>query len=476
MRWIIWTAPVVCLVTFLAVQNIVAASLVAVTALFLGAVVLSRRRLAPLVFSPVALVSIGLYAMSLLGALLYGSVDEAVAGGGATVVLSNADTFRTFLLMTLAAFSVLFSGLITAYFMPKIAFTRPKFKVNLPDKAYIWILLGTIAPLAILVVSGGSDILSRPYYISEAVQDGGIEGLAGQLAVAAIIALGYLCAASRGSTRVTSAIIMLGYVAVLFGSGSRRLAMIPILFMVGVFIVRRTRVRGLLLALSGVLSIYLIRLPLFLRALPAHGIIPYLQEMPGFLSYGVGWDSIGRNLLISFGITGQTAFQQPSIGANVFWVSVNPMTGSAAGWYAVADQLRINIYTPYSAIGELGNYGVAYVIGYCLIAGVVLALGDRVVMRFFARGHDVLSLVAVGLAGLFYLYSIQYNLRSATRMLYYGIAACIIWELISRRMVAKIGPVTLKHSGTLATRLAPGSRPGASETARHSSAHLGPMR
>jgi hypothetical protein len=339
--------------------------------------------------------------------------------------------------MSIAAASVLAGALLTACALPRIQRSQSDFKVKLPDASYAWLILGSLVPLAILIASRGTDILSRPYYIAEAVQDGGLAGLAGQLAIAATIALGYLMSAAKGGARAVSVMVLVAYVAVFFGSGSRRLAMILILVMVGVFLARRTRMTGLLLAASGALSLYLIRLPLYLRALPEHGIFPYLQNLPGFFEYGVGWDSIGRNVLISFGIIGATAYQQPSIDHDIFWASVNPVTGAAAGWYEYADQMRINIYTPYAGVGELGNHGMGYVVVYFFIAGIILALGDRAVIRFMERGHGVLSLALVGLAGLFYLYSIQYNLRSSTRMLYYGIAACIVLEFVSKQMARR---------------------------------------
>lgn len=439
MGWFIGTAIATCLVVVIALQNTVATMVVMVTVVMLGIIRLSRHRLAPLVFSPVAFVTLGLYGMGVLGAALYAGVAHAEAGGGARVVLSEAETVSTFVLMSIAAASVLAGGLVAAYALPPVPRTASAsaFKVELPSASYGWLIFGSFIPLAVLIGARGSDVLSRPYYIAEAVQDGGVAGLAGQLAIAATIALGYLITAAKGGARFISVVILVSYVAFFFGSGSRRLAMIPILVMVGVFLARRTRVTGLMLALSAALSLYLIRLPLYLRALPEHGIFPYLQHFPGFFDYAVGWDSIGRNVLISFGIIGATAYQQPSIHRDVFWASVNPATGSAAGWYEYADQMRINIYTPYAGIGELGNHGIGYVVAYCFIAGIILALGDRAVIRFMDRGHGVLSLALVGLAGLFYLYSIQYNLRSSTRMLLYGIAAGILLEWASKALARR---------------------------------------
>ena len=93
---------------------------------------------------------------------------------------------------------------------------------------------------------------------------------------------------------------------------------------------------------AAVLAVFLVKLPLYMRTLPSHGVSPYWHYLPGFLDYNVAYSSVFRNLLISYGIIGATAYQQGHLDASVLWTSINPAPGSLAGWYEVAPALRLN--------------------------------------------------------------------------------------------------------------------------------------
>ena len=438
--WLGAGGAAVTLVTLAAVAYPLIAVVIATTILLLGSLHLMRNRLAPLAFSPTALVAVGLYVMGVLGTTLYSSVQNAEAGAGALVVLDQDQTIRTFILLGVAALSLLVGSYVTAAALPRIDIPASARRITVSGNLRGWMLAGCAAPLLYLLIAGGSDLWDRPYYIAVAVQDGGLAGIAAQLAIAAPIALGYLLFASGRGASLLSAILLLGYIVLFFGGGSRKLAMLPILIMVGVFVAKRTKGAAIALLASAILSLYLIRLPLYLRALPEHGVIPYLNHLPGFLDYGVGWDSIALNVLVSFGIIGATAYQQPAIDPSVFWISVNPAPGTLAGWYDQAESLRINVYTPYAGVGELGNYGMGYVVSYFLVAGCLLALLDRTVIRLMVRGHGVMSLALVAMAGLFLLYSVQYNLRSSSRMLIYGVILAVAISFLSGYMMRKRSP------------------------------------
>ncbi|MFK8843583.1 hypothetical protein, partial [Escherichia coli] len=50
--------------------------------------------------------------------------------------------------------------------------------------------------------------------------------------------------------------------------------------------------------------------------------------------------------------------------------------------------------------------------------------------QMLASGHQIIAFAIIGLSGLFLVYSIQYNLRSSTRMLYYLIALDVVTILV----------------------------------------------
>ena len=148
---------------------------------------------------------------------------------------------------------------------------------------------------------------------------------------------------------------------------------------------------------------------------------------PRFLEASIGWDAVLLNVLVSFAIIGVTAYAQPLIPGHDLFVSLSPLPGGMAGWYQVAPQHRLNIYTPYAAVGELGNAGYGTVVVYFLAVGLLLALFDRRVRALLQDGRQAHALAIVGLIGLFCLFTVQYNLRASTRMLYYAVAVDLLF-------------------------------------------------
>ncbi|GAA3672632.1 hypothetical protein GCM10023081_08720 [Arthrobacter ginkgonis] len=374
-----------------------------------------------------------------IGTLFYSGIQEETrTGASIVIVLNDLQTTETLKLFTVASLSTLSGGLATLLILPRLK-RRASIKGFSRGLTRL-VLFGCAVPLVILFVSAGGRLLRRTDYIAEAVQVAGISALAVQLAIAAVIVLGYITVSAKGAVRFWAVLMLVGYLLNFFGTGSRRLAMAPLLFMVGALLARRTRLTYWALAAAALLSFYLLKLPLYLRGLPEHGVLPYMAQMPGFLDYEVGWESMALNILVSFGIVGATAYQAPPIPTDAFWASVNPLGGKAAGWYEYAADMRLNVYTPYAGVGELGNQGTIHVVIYFVIVGVLLALGDRAVLRLAARGHGIVSLALVGMAGLFFLYSIQYNLRSSTRMLVYGVVIAMVAGMVSRYMVKRRQP------------------------------------
>ena len=419
--------------------------------LLAGLVILTMvasQRLAPLYLSPVFIPAFSFFAMGVLGATLFRLVQDAPQGGGARVRLTDEQTAATLQILVLAAACVLAGGLLTVALARRI--DRPSAAVlrfDVPPAAQAWLLFGAALPLVITVVSSGSALFRRALYIETAVQDSGLAGIAGQLSIAAVIVLGYLLGTMKTlGGKTVSLLLALSYLMVFFGIGSRRLALFPLLFALGYLVAKRSKLSAALFIVSIPVSLYLIRVALYLRGLGSHGVFPYIEALPGLETYAVGWDSILNNVLISFGIIGATAFQQAHISPEVFWISVNPISGEAAGWYVVASNLRINIHTPFAGIGELANTGIGYLVGYCLVAGAILGIFDLQVQRFLRDGVPMLALATVGFTGLFVLYSIQYNLRPATRMLVYAMVAAVAVEVLYRVVLRR------RRQGRLPTR------------------------
>lgn len=402
-----------------------------------GAVFLASGRLAGILTSPVAIVTLGLVVVGTTGLIGYGGLQGAVGATSARVVLSAGEALATFQLFLFAALCVFAGGVV--FMLTRRVKTSVNevvsFHITLTPRWRTALLSATGMVLLVSIAAAGTALIHRDVYIENHVGGGGVLALIGQVATAAGVVLGFIAAASKGGPRVAALLIAVGFLVLFVGEGSRKMALLPILFALGAFIGKRSRVTVAGLVLASLASLILLRFALFVRMLPSHGLIPYLQSIPMLSTSGVAWDSALLNVLFSFGIVGASAFQVGSLDPAWFWTSITPIDGLAAGWYEIAANLRLNVYTPYAAVGELANYGAVYFASYFIIAGLLLGYMDLVVRRLTAAGYSVLALVPVGLSGLFLLYSIQYNLRSSTRFLLYGaIAAAAIHFLTLNRM------------------------------------------
>jgi hypothetical protein len=209
---------------------------------------------------------------------------------------------------------------------------------------------------------------------------------------------------------------------VFLGLGSRHMSVIPLVFAAAAFAANpASRRLRLLLAGSAVLVVPLLALALYLRSARDHGLLAVPAVVTGGDSSAVlpSWSEVQINLLNTFGSTGGTAWQQPALPSGDFWISVNPLPGGAAGWHGREALHRFDPNTPYSALGELGNYGIAWLCSYFLVFGGVLAAIDLRARALVWRGRALPALGIIALACLAPVVSLQYDLRTTSRVLYY---------------------------------------------------------
>jgi hypothetical protein len=381
-----------------------------------------RKRVAPALLSPVILVAMSMLLLMAGGVLLYQDVALAQGGAGVQLVISDALVERTAQLLLLSTSAFLVGAALGLARKPATRPRIPSARLRLPPVTLSILAAACALPIVYdLATSGIGHLLDRPLYISDAF-GGGSVAIADQLAVAAVVVLGYLAGTWRGAGRAVAVTLAGLYGVLFFAGGSRRLALAPLLFALGIYAAapgRRSRA-GLVVAAGA--SLYLIPLPLFLRDQARHGLLPYHDRLPAVLLDTSGWDEVGRNVLISFAIIGVTAYVQPHMPLHDLGVSLNPLPGRLVGWYDVAPLHRLNDYTPYGAVGELGNAGSWAVIGYFFVIGLIMAHLDRRVRSLLMNGRTAHALLIVGLVGLFCLFNQQYNLRQSTRMVYYALA------------------------------------------------------
>lgn len=403
-----------------------------------------RRRIAPPFLSPVVLVAGSMLALTLGGAFFYQDVAMAPGGAGIQLVISDQLVLQTARLLLTATTAFIVGSALVLIRRRQVPSGGPVgFRAMVLSQSTLTAgAVVCVLPLAYaMVVPGLPYLLDRPYYIATAF-GGQLAGIGSQLSIAAVLGCGFLAAAWRGAARVFAVALFAVYLALFFSEATRGLALAPVLFALGVFVAapgRRARV-GLLVAVAA--SVVLLPLPLFLRSRTHHGLIPYAGQLPAYLAQSSPWSVLALTVLISFAVIGVTAYVQPHFPMHDLLISVNPLPGNSVGWYQIAQVHRLNIYTPYGAVGELGNAGTVAVVAYFVVLGVVMAVLDRRIQEHLRSGLQAPALLVVALVGLFCLYNQQYNLRQSTRMAYYAVAlevavSVFLW-LRARRDVSAV--------------------------------------
>lgn len=402
---------------------------------------MGRRVLAPAVLSPTRTFAVTYVAMGLLGGLLFPVVEGT---GGVSILLTPTGapvepTSHLFLGAALVASSaaIVSAALTASVSAPKRPHKsldttpEPTFFDRQPSRAVVLSLIGLSVSAAVftLIGQGIDGVLDREVYLPEEPNQRELAGAGKVLVVPSIIASAYVARATTSRFYRTFAVsLILIHTIVLFELATRRLAAIPILVALGWIVARPSRNRsGRTLVVALIASLLLLQLPLVLRSQESHGLIPYAKVLVG---QGSGASrspaSALGNVTITFPITQQIAFHAPPLPIKDFWQSVNPLPGSLIGWYDTEPNHRLNATTPYSATGELANYGSGLFISYFLVAGGVLGYADRRIRALMADGRHLwaLALLATGL--LFTVVSLQYNTRTGTRLLYYLLAVDLL--------------------------------------------------
>jgi len=388
------------------------------------------------IMSPPFIVS-GSYVLIALAALLILPHINRANGVSAILTLTPSDSRRTAVLFLVASVSVLAGALVhelRATFGTALTVQlRNPIQLRLPARL---LALSSLPAICLIVGVGPRFVLHKGQYL--AIGGSHLLVSAGTaLSLPAVALTSCVIFSSRGrSTRSLGYMLLMAYATIYFSLASRQLPILPLLVLIG-WLVSDHRARSpawprLLLALG--MTVVLYPLPLTLRQLPAHGLQPYAQRLidrPALLvSPEVG--PLLNNLLFAYPLAGYVAYTELPIAHSAFWIMVSPLPGTSSGWTAIADAQRVNIYTPFNALGQLGNFGWLYLVGYLSAVGWYLAhLRYIVRKRFPVSWRGASSAAVTGIAGLFSLTSLQYSLRTSSRLVYYS----LVFEFLIRLVV-----------------------------------------
>jgi len=172
-------------------------------------------------------------------------------------------------------------------------------------------------------------------------------------------------------------------------------------------------------AVISIITIFAIVLVVDFRGQSPHGLAHYsLFEIDhGSLeavTYVVNYLSS-----FSYGLTA-TLVSEIAYTESFFWIAVDPRPGFMTAWPNISELTRLNRFAPYNAISELYCMGAHYLILYFYLAGVISGLSTSASHR-----NHFFKIIITSVIFLFIIFSLQYNLRPATRYIYLELALCV---------------------------------------------------
>jgi hypothetical protein len=297
------------------------------------------------------------------------------------------------------------------------------------------LLAGAAAVLILAVLAlGPAEFLSRGYYLDRFGPQwmGTVSDVLAPLGLAAAAAI--LFGDRSPIARLTAAVLIAGYVADLLSRDTRTLALVP-LIMFALYAAQRSwrpwRFVPAILAVA--CSLLLLQLCISLRSqVSGAGLIPYttaVVQNPGPLLEGNLGGAIG-NVLYSVPLTGYIAEDVGNEPPGSLAVSLDPLPGTIAGWTDLAPLLRVTFYTPYNALGELALQGTLVLILYFLVVGYLTTRLQSLATSLHGLRSAAMLLALGGLIAAFSVFSLQYNLRSTTRYVWYALGLYLVLRFV----------------------------------------------
>ena len=302
-------------------------------------------------------------------------------------------------------------------------------------------------PLILTIVGIGPDnIWWRSDYLVEHYHYFLIAG--SLLSLPAVLYLGAITPSRRNITwRVSCGFIFVLYMLIYLAMSTRQIVVIIVFYIAGLSLGGARRKVIAPLVTMWVLSLpLLLQIPLQLRGMPHQGLAPLFNNLISIATdtristgYIDAIDAGIRNLTFGVPLSGYVG-SRPPIPIEALGSSLNPLPSfipvpGLPPWENFQESLRATKYIPYNALGELLNYGWPWLTFYYMLVGL-LAAWLEVSANYFQRQRSQLGyIVGCGMLLLFSIVSTQYNLRSATRLLWYAVAIAVLWRFMSRLRV-----------------------------------------
>ena len=237
-----------------------------------------------------------------------------------------------------------------------------------------------------------------------------------------LIILSVLSAISLKHNRITAIITIVIVLLIGIGLGSRMATVDLIVFVITYsFMLKSKRIKIKYFIIWIPLIIVFFGYNIALRTeTNVHGLIPYLNiflKKPEVI-YKNTLFNIYYTFVYGFVATSETIkLYHGNIGNLI--TCINPMPGNLTNWYSFSQRMRINIYAPYTSIGELAKFPIFSFI-YYIFLGYYFSYCDFYIKKSIQAKKLLVPAIIIILLLLFIMFSFEYNLRSSIRYLYYS--------------------------------------------------------
>ena len=308
------------------------------------------------------------------------------------------------------------------------------------------LMVASLLPAMLYVEGRGpSTLLSADYYLQYTGPQWAAKIGFALIPVGALVAC--VLARRSGATRLVGIAMVSIYILVLVAAATRALALVPLAWVAGGWLNSKSPKRRSLV-IAAALTLVLVNVPVVLRSEPMQGLIPFWHVIiatPGYVLVP-NWGRTINNLLFSVPLA--NFVETTPVGLHAIFVSVDPLPGGSAGWSQISESLRVNLFTPFSAIGEVFSESPLLGFIYFSVTGFLISYCWRSRPAQSGWAASVRSIVVLGVTVLFGAQSFEYNTRSVSRLIYYMLALTIATAIVGgkTRGVAKVAAKTQSES------------------------------
>ena len=268
----------------------------------------------------------------------------------------------------------------------------------------------------LFLITYGKGIFFREEYIPD--RSNGLTTIIKILSFIESLILGFL----YKKNKIISLSLFVFFILITLGTGSRTVFLFFVLYTFLIFISNgNTFLNKVRFSIQIFFSLFLLAYIMQLRQLPEHGVIPYLKSIGSSSQdfYRSFFFNIYYSFIYGVFVTIRTV-EKAQLDWNMILVNLNPLPGFLAGWYDYSNDMRINIYAPYSLHGRVFRTGTIFTIIYFIFSGLIFSYFEKKIRKLLTEGKRIYAFFLTIILVLHIVYAFEYNMRSAIRYFYYA--------------------------------------------------------